>query len=443
MVIVQYKHFESVNAALSHKERIKAKMKLKRPLAAVAAAVIALTCGCSVRPSSDAAWPTGQVEDKKSLTISIDDFNKEYNYWLMVNSIQDDAAEEVASKCAEKRSSIINYLINEKIVLQQAAKLGADSITEEQQTSIESSYNEFIEQSIENFKSYVNAGETQEAMSDAAILEEAGRIFDEKLTECGMDRDDILMWYRNAQIVDNLKAKLAEGQTIEYSDAEAEYGEITAGIAELYGNDPSEYEADLYYKYYWLPENARMIKHILIKIDSSDSTEIRSCRENGDDDGADRLLAQSLEKIRPRADEVLNMLENGGDFDEIAAEYSEDPGLESNPDGYLVVPGGSTYYEGFQNGAFELENVGDYKLISTDLGWHVIKYSSDAVITENEKNALIDAIYKNMQENLQTTAYNEAMQKWREEYAYDMDCIKLRIDDPNDTAEAADSSAAS
>ncbi len=418
-------------------------MKLKRPLAAAAAAVITLTCGCSVRSTSDAAWPTGQVEDKKSLTISIDDFNKEYDYWLMINSIPDDTADEVASKCTDKRSSIINYLINERIVLQQAAKVGADVITDEQQTSIDSGYNEFIEQSIENFKSYVNAGETQEALSDAEILKEAEKIFDEKLTECSMDRDDILMWYRNAQIVDNLKEKLAEENPVEYSDAEASFAEITSGIEELYNDDPSSYEADLYYRYYWLPENARMIKHILIKIDDSDSTEIKACRENGDDEGADKLLEQSLEKIRPRIDEVMNMLENGGDFDEIAAEYSEDTGLESNPDGYLVVPNGTTYYEGFQNGAYELENVGDYKLISTDLGWHVIKYASAPVITDEQKKALTEALYSNMQDNAKTTAYNEAMQKWREEYAYDIDYTQLRIDIPTETAEASDSSAAS
>ena len=40
--------------------------------------MMALVCGCSVRSSSDAAWPTGKVSDKKALTVSYDAFSKEY-----------------------------------------------------------------------------------------------------------------------------------------------------------------------------------------------------------------------------------------------------------------------------------------------------------------------------------------------------------------------------
>ena len=89
-----------------------------------------------------------------------------------------------------------------------------------------------------------------------------------------MTRDDILMWYRNAKTADKLKAKLAEDDPVEYSDAEEQYSEIVAGIKQVYENSPADYEQDLYYKYYWLPDNARMIKHILIKFDSDDSAEI-------------------------------------------------------------------------------------------------------------------------------------------------------------------------
>ena len=166
--------------------------------------MMALVCGCSVRSSSDAAWPTGKVSDKKALTVSYDAFSKEYKYWLLVNQIPDDTADEVKDKCRSQRESIINYLVNEKIVLEQAKNYGVDQFTDEELDSIESDYNSYIESSIESFRSYVNAGEsgTGEVSGDAAILEEAEKIFDEKLTECGMTRDDILMWYRNAKTAD-------------------------------------------------------------------------------------------------------------------------------------------------------------------------------------------------------------------------------------------------
>lgn len=405
--------------------------------------MMALVCGCSVRSSSDAAWPTGKVSDKEALTVSYDAFSKEYKYWLLVNQIADDTADEVADKCKSQRESIINYLVNEKIVLEKAKEYGVDQFTEEELDSIESDYNTYIESSIESFKSYVNAGEsgTSEVNGDAAILAEAEKIFDEKLTECGMTRDDILMWYRNAVTADKLKTKLAEDNPVEYSDAEAQYDEIVSGIRQIYEKSPIDYEQDLYYKYYWLPENSRMIKHILIKFASNDSAEITACRENNDETGAEKAREKALEDLRPRIEEIKNMLDNGADFDALANEYSEDTGLSSNPDGYLVVPNGESYYAEFQQAAYELENVGDYKLVGTDLGWHIVMYAADAVMTEENEKALIDAIYENMQSNAATTAYNTAMQGWRTDYAYDFDYTRLDISkEDSSEVSASDSS---
>ncbi len=414
-------------------------MKFRKIAAAFAAAAIVLACGCEVRSSNAAAWPTGSVSSSKDeLTVTFDSFNKEYKYWLLMKQIPDDTASETADECKSQRESIINYLINEKIVLDQTKQMGLDSFTEEEQQSIEDDYNSFIEQSIESFKSYVNAGEsgTSEVNGDAAILEEAEKIFDEKLAECGMTRDDILMWFRNAKLADKLKEKLASENTIDRSNAEEEYNDIVDGIKQVYDNAPSDYENNLYYKYYWLPENSRMIKHILIKFDTEDSTEISACRENNDEAGAEKAKEKALEKLKPRAEEVINMLDNGGDFDEIAQEYSDDTGLASNPDGYLVIPNGTSYYAEFQQAAYELENIGDYKLISTDLGWHIEMYASDAVISEENKDAIIDSILNTLQDNSSTASYNGAMRKWRDEYAYDIDYIKLNIDESADTAES-------
>ena len=371
-------------AARSGKDKI---MHFRKIAAGAAAIMMALVCGCSVRSSSDAAWPTGKVSDKKALTVSYDAFSKEYKYWLLVNQIPDDTADEVKDKCRSQRESIINYLVNEKIVLEQAKNYGVDQFTDEARHPFDS----------------VRAP-------------------------------------RNAKTADKLKAKLAEDDPVEYSDAEEQYSEIVAGIKQVYENSPSDYEQDLYYKYYWLPDNARMIKHILIKFDSDDSAEITACRGNNDEAGAEKAREKALENLRPRIEEIKNMLDNGADFDELAKEYSEDTGLSSNPDGYLVVPNGETYYKEFQQAAYELQNVGDYTLVGTDLGWHVVMYAADAVMTEENEKALIDAIYENMQSNAATSAYNNAMQGWRTEYAYDFDYAKLDINE-SDTAEAASTTA--
>ena len=120
-------------AARSGKDKI---MHFRKIAAGAAAIMMALVCGCSVRSSSDAAWPTGKVSDKKALTVSYDAFSKEYKYWLLVNQIPDDTADEVKDKCRSQRESIINYLVNEKIVLEQAKNYGVDQFTDEELDSI-------------------------------------------------------------------------------------------------------------------------------------------------------------------------------------------------------------------------------------------------------------------------------------------------------------------
>ena len=120
-------------AVRSGKDKI---MHFRKIAAGAAAIMMALVCGCSVRSSSDAAWPTGKVSDKKALTVSYDAFSKEYKYWLLVNQIPDDTADEVKDKCRAQRESIINYLVNEKIVLEQAKNYGVDQFTDEELDSI-------------------------------------------------------------------------------------------------------------------------------------------------------------------------------------------------------------------------------------------------------------------------------------------------------------------
>ena len=187
------------------------------------------------------------------------------------------------------RSTIINELIDEKIILDQAEKLGI-TLSEEDQTAVEESYNQLIDGYIESCKNYVNAGEsgTGEVVGEDAILKEAEAYFDEKLTECGMTRDDILMSARTDKIKEKVKAKLAEDNTIDRTDAEKEYEEIVSGIKDMYEQEPTYYESYSYYSYYWLPENSRRIKHILLKFDDADSTEISTQRAKGDDEAADR-----------------------------------------------------------------------------------------------------------------------------------------------------------
>lgn len=412
-------------------------MKLRKIIAAVAAAGIILSCGCSVRPSSVAAWVTGSVSDKNSLSVSIDDFNKEYKFWLFQQQIPDDTASEVADKCAEQRSNIINYLINEKIVLDQAEKMGV-TLSEEDQAAVEESYNSLIDGYIDSCKSYVTAGEGTAEAGDDEVKQAAEKYFDDKLTEIGMTRDDILFSARSEKIQSRLKEKLAGDDPVTAEDAQKEYDEITKGIEEMYNEDATYYESYSYYSYYWLPENSRRIKHILLKFDDADVTQIKNCRTNDDEEGALAVREAAAEKLLPKAEEIVAQLDAGADFDALVKEYSEDSGSTADGfEGYLVVPNGGIYYKEFQQGAYELQNIGDYKTVTTDIGVHILFYAADAKLDPDTTAQILDVMLETLKENAADSAYSEAMAQWRSEYAYDIAYTALNIEKPQPTAEAA------
>ncbi|XOV67748.1 MAG: peptidylprolyl isomerase [Fluviicola sp.] len=84
----------------------------------------------------------------------------------------------------------------------------------------------------------------------------------------------------------------------------------------------------------------------------------------------------AIEISRKQADEIYELLENGGNFEELVKKYSEDPS-SVNKDGKLPPFGTGTttrMLPAFEDAAFAIENDGEYtKPIQTDYGFHIIK----------------------------------------------------------------------
>lgn len=123
------------------------------------------------------------------------------------------------------------------------------------------------------------------------------------------------------------------------------------------------------------------VKHILVQFE--DSTE-----------GADH----STEKAE--AQEALNKALAGEDFDSLIEQYNDDPGMITNPDGYIFTTG--EMVQEFEDAAFALaENTINTELVETSYGYHIIQrlpinydvvresamnYASEELISEaNEK----------------------------------------------------------
>ena len=86
---------------------------------------------------------------------------------------------------------------------------------------------------------------------------------------------------------------------------------------------------------------------------------------SGTEYSEDKLAAK-----KELADKLLERIEAGEDFDALMREYSEDPGLTANPDGYVF--GAGEMVAEFEQ-AVESVEVGEVTMCKSVYGYHIIK----------------------------------------------------------------------
>lgn len=415
-------------------------MKLNKILCAGTAVLLAgAISGCSVKvgtnaePELDAviAEPTNGA-DESGLKVTYGDFKREYDYALKGVGIEDDTDSNYAEVCKNQRNTIITYLINEKIILKKANEMGIASLTEEEMNAVEEEYNSLIDEQVKIYGENADYGTVEaSSVSDDEKTERGNKEFDEFLARCNLTRDDLLTWQTNSAITDKVIDEI--GKTVDYSKAEESYAEYQAQIESLYKESVLQYEQNGFSSV-WVPEGSRMIKHILLGFDEDTQALIKSDRQKGDDEAADKLREEKAAELRDKVDEVQKKLDAGEDFNTLLMTYSNDAASSSaNPDGYLVVPNGQMYMKEFQEAAFVPEKIGDRTVCVTDYGVHIMIYAGDAKVSEEEKKSFTDYLY----DQLKNAAFSEKMDEWRAEYNYKIDYAALRLDDPADSSDSA------
>lgn len=148
-------------------------------------------------------------------------------------------------------------------------------------------------------------------------------------------------------------------------------------------------EIRMYYDEYYAK-----IKHIFF-----------STRDEEENDYSNEKKAE----IGATAQRVYDRVLAGEDFEALLDEYNEDPGMASNPGGYIFSKDDTSYVPLFVDTAFDI-NAGDVKLIQTYLGYHIVKKfaftEEDAFSPENEKMLI---------ENMKSAEATELLDDLKEE----------------------------
>ena len=168
--------------------------------------------------------------------------------------------------------------------------------------------------------------------------------------------------------------------------------------------EPVEYtDAD---KQQFFNDNYRRAKHILITVDED-------------------MNDEEKEAAKTKAEELLGRAQGGEDFDALVAEYSEDPGSQTNPDGYFFTD--NEMVQEFQDGVDSIQP-GEFTLVQTTYGYHVIQrlpLDDNAELYQSE----YDKVAETITDKMESKRLEEQAHAWAEEYGIETNVDEAAVDE--------------
>ena len=285
---------------------------------------------------------------------------------------------------ANYENDVLEDLITQQVLLQYADEHGFNEIPEDVSAQIDESAASYLDNIKSELSSQISAeGASGVLVNSSAELEKRYAGY---LKQYGLSEEVIAEQLKRQYIIEQVNQKIMEEFVMPEDAVQNYYDEALKeqkDYAEAYPEEAAqmylqgEHEVELF-----VPEslegNARYVKHILITPPAEYNEAIAAASAEGDEEAVVQLSEEAMEEARLLAEDVIEELNNGADFDELVTQYNQDPGVESNPDGYLIYEG-APYVENFLNEGLTLNSIGDYSTepVETEYGYHIILYASD------------------------------------------------------------------
>lgn len=398
-------------------------MKKLIRLLAVALAVMMLA-GCSLVTVNEEKIVVATVGDE---TITKADFNEGFNALLSQYGYTQDS-EEIADQLKTLKENYIAQMVEDKVLERKIKELGLDQVTDEEKAAAEQEIQDWYDEQyaalVENFK-------TDDTVEDPEA--KAAETIENYLSQYGLTLDQMKENSVASISSDKLYDYVTKDVTVTEEEAKIEFTNKVAAAKEKYDADLSAYVSDFENgaTIYYTPKGCYYIKHILISLTDEQKQDIKNLRADDDETvaaTADEKREEYLLTIREKAESVLKLVDEGGDFDALMEEYGEDPGMknEAYKNGYLTYAGDTGFVTEFADACAALTEDGMTSgLVGSDFGYHIIRRVSTVPSGEATFEDVKDSLMESMLTDKKSTTYDQQVEAWVKEVNPDIKTDKL------------------
>lgn len=398
-------------------------MKKLIRLLAVALAVMMLA-GCSLVTVNEEKIVVATVGDE---TITKADFNEGFNALLSQYGYTQDS-EAIADQLKTLKENYIAQMVEDKVLERKIKELGLDQVTDEEKAAAEQEIQDWYDEQyaalVENFK-------TDDTVEDPEA--KAAETIENYLSQYGLTLDQMKENSVTSISSDKLYDYVTKDVTVTEEEAKIEFANKVAAAKEKYDADLSAYVSDFENgaTIYYTPKGCYYIKHILISLTDEQKQDIKNLRADDDETvaaTADEKREEYLLTIREKAESVLKLVDEGGDFEALMEEYGEDPGMknEAYKNGYLTYAGDTGFVTEFADACAALTEDGMTSgLVGSDFGYHIIRRVSTVPSGEATFEDVKDSLMESMLTDKKSTTYDQQVEAWVKEVNPDIKTDKL------------------
>lgn len=347
------------------------------------------------------------------------------------------------------KMTIVDGAVEEAVLLAKGAELGFDQFDEatlaEYQANAQSTMDYYINYFID--RAYEEPAEVTDEMRAEAEAYWASN---------GMTVESTVESYKVTSILQKVEEYATKDIAVTEDDIQAAYEALIESNKSSYADDAT-YNSDRNagVAIAWNPEGYRAVKHVLVKFNDEQAalySELQSqlkslnaeleaaqapaeeAEEAADAEAAAPRTAEEINadikacatevealysQLLPRAEEVIAKFNEGAAFEDLIAEYNEDPGMTNEPTasmGYAVREGSTAWDPAFTAGAMSIAELGGISApVYGSYGIHIIHYTADVPAGE----VALDEIRSEVEADAFDLKYNEtfaaAIESWKEE----------------------------